>query len=128
MHKKFNLKIQNGSEIKTKNSEIELLDNYGFSESNFKNNKSLSKNSYLQELNLKKKSEKNYINIIQKEIKDIKVEEDCIYIEEDNDNEIVLNEDDDIESIKEEIKEEQKNLDFFNLDLYKNTVFNLDKF
>ena len=153
LYDKFNLRFQDetnkkekekGSEKekeKDKDLGLEMLDNYGFSETNYNSNKEIftnpllckdiiNKNNNNNNDNDKKNSlkENKYINNEYKESK--KAEEKFIYIGDDNSDETEEIKCD--QKKKEDIKEnKQKDLgndDFINLDDYKNTFFTLDKF
>jgi hypothetical protein len=133
LYNKFNLKFQDETDKKLnkekdKDIGIELLDNYGYSETNYNSNREIFTNPSLS--NEIKKDKK----LSSKENKDINVgknvlkkeEEKLIYIGDDessvDNNEIkILNED------KKE-KQEIAQISGFNLDDYKNTFFELDKF
>jgi len=113
LYNKFNLKFHDESDQKKKNVELDNLDSYGFSETNFNSNKELGTNSSLSN-ELNKKVDKNKEKNNDKD-KDKKFEDDFIYIG------------DDVDSEKEE-KKSKGNFDVFNLDDYKNKIFTLDKF
>ena len=131
LYNKFNLKFQDESDRKEKDIGIDMLDNYGFSETNFNSNKEIFTNPSLSnELNKKNDSDKN---IASKENKDFKkVEEKFIYIDDDSneDNNEIKNEDEKKKNIdNKEENDESVNVDNeFNFDDYKNTIFTLDKF
>ena len=134
LYNKFNLKFGDETNKKEKNLGLELLDNYGFSETNFNSNKEIFTNPSLSnDLNKKniydKKNsskENKDINNASKENKND--EEKFIYIGDDTNSE----ENEEIEYVKEEKNEKEVKdtgkFDLFNLDDYKNTVFTLDKF
>ena len=131
LYNKFNLKFQDDTEKKKKDiniDNIDLLDNYGFSETNYNSNKEIGSNTTLANNDLIKKN--NLINLDkEKDKKDDKIDEDFIYIGDDDSNEEKVEKEEKEE--KEEEKEENHdkvNFEGFNLDDYKNTVFTLDKF
>jgi hypothetical protein len=132
LYNKFNLKFQDETDKKVnkekeKDIGIELLDNYGYSETNYNSNREIFTNpSFLNEIKKDKKlssKENKDINARNNVIK--KEEEKLIYIDDESsmeNNEIkILNED------KKE-KKEIAQISGFNLDDYKNTFFELDKF
>ena len=133
LYSKFNLKFHDETNKKEKDLGLELMDNYGFSETNFNSNKEIFTNPSLS--NDINKKNNNIIKNPSKENKDINkedkdsknVDEKFIYIgDDDNSEENEVN----FEHEEKEVKEEKDNekLDLFNLDDYKNTVFTLDKF
>ena len=133
LYNKFNLKFQDETNKKEKDLGLEMLDNYGFSETNFNSNKEIFTNPTLsndidKKINNEKinsSKENKDINNVDQEIK--KEEENFIYIGDDNYSE----EKDEIECVQKKEEKEEKDtgkLDLFNLDDYKNTVFTLDKF
>ena len=133
LYNKFKLKFQDESEKKDnkekdKDIGIELLDNYGFSETNYNSNKEIFTNPYLSNeiKNDKKILSKAFKDINKENLMPKKDEEKLIYIGDDEssveNNEIkIVNED------KKE-KDEFSKISGFNLDDYKNTFFDLDKF
>ena len=131
LYSKFNLKFQDETDKKVnkdKDLGIELLNNYGFSETNYNSNKEIFTNPSLSN---EIKDEKK---ILSKTIKDInrdnntpkKDEEKLIYIGDD-DSSVENNE---IKIVHEDNKEKKESAisSGFNLDDYKNTFFDLDKF
>ena len=131
LYSKFNLKFQDETDKKInkdKDLGIELLNNYGFSETNYNSNKEIFTNPSLSN---EIKDEKK---ILSKKIKDInrdnntpkKDEEKLIYIGDD-DSSVENNE---IKIVHEDKKEKKESAirSGFNLDDYKNTFFDLDKF
>ena len=133
LYSKFNLKFHDETNKKEKDLGLELMDNYGFSETNFNSNKEIFTNPSLS--NDINKKNNNIIKNPSKEKKDINkedkdsknVDEKFIYIgDDDNSEENEVN----FEHEEKEVREEKDNekLDLFNLDDYKNTVFTLDKF
>ena len=153
LYDKFNLRFQDetnkkekekGSEKekeKDKDLGLEMLDNYGFSETNYNSNKEIftnpllckdiiNKNNNNNNDNDKKNSlkENKYINNEYKESK--KAEEKFIYIGDDNSDETeeIKCEQKKKEDMKENKEKDVGNDDFINLDDYKNTFFTLDKF
>ena len=134
LYNKFNLKFRDETDKKEKNLGLEMLDNYGFSETNFNSNKEIFTNPSMANDIIKKNNNdiKNPFKEnkdINKEDKDLKNEEEkFIYIGDDNYSE----ENNEIKYEQEEKEGKEENddgkLDLFNLDDYKNTVFTLDKF
>ena len=133
LYSKFNLKFQDETDKKVNKDKdkeigIELLNNYGFSETNYNSNKEIFTNPSLSN---EIKDEKK---ILSKTIKDInrdnytpkKDEEKLIYIGDD-DSSVENNE---IKIVHEDNKEKKESAisSGLNLDDYKNTFFDLDKF
>ena len=133
LYSKFNLKFQDETDKKVNKDKdkeigIELLNNYGFSETNYNSNKEIFTNPSLSN---EIKDEKK---ILSKTIKDInrdnytpkKEDEKLIYIGDD-DSSVENNE---IKIVHEDKKEKKESVisSGLNLDDYKNTFFDLDKF
>ena len=147
LYNKFNLKFQDETDKKEKEKEndkekdlgLELMDNYGFCETNFTSNKEIFTNPLLSKEAINKNNNIYGKKNSSKENKDInkeykeskKNEENFIYIGDDDNSE----EDDEIKCVKEKKENEKalkendlENIDLINLDDYKNTFFALDKF
>jgi len=133
LYNKFKLKFQDESEKKDnkekdKDIGIELLDNYGFSETNYNSNKEIFTNPYLSNeiKNDKKILSKAFKDINKENLMPKKDEEKLIYIGDDESSV----ENNEIKFVNEDKKEKDEfsKISGFNLDDYKNTFFDLDKF
>ena len=129
LYNKFNLKFTDETDKKNKDLGLELLDNYGFSETNYNSNKEIFTNpSFSNDImkkddNSKKINSKENINMIKDNKETKEQEENFIYIGDDDNSE-------NINEIKVE-KDKKDNygyIDELNLDDYRNNNFILDKF